>query len=49
MTQAAAKSPYSGAGAHLDRPDEHQRETYGISDLTAEFEAPPGIAGSLPQ
>ena len=38
MTQAAAKTPYSGAGAHLDRPDEHERETYAISDLTAEFD-----------
>lgn len=25
-------------GAHLDRPDENGRETYGISDLTAEFD-----------
>ena len=38
MTQAAAKSPYMGAGAHLDRPDAHERETYTISDLTAEFD-----------
>lgn len=38
MTQAAAKSPYAGAGAHLDRPDAQERETYTISDLTAEFD-----------
>ncbi|XUU60243.1 MerR family transcriptional regulator [Erythrobacter sp. HA6-11] len=25
------------AGAHLDRPDAQDRETYSISDLTAEF------------
>ncbi len=24
-------------GAHLDRPDVHKRETFAISDLTAEF------------
>ncbi len=24
-------------GAHLDRPDKHQREQYSISDLTTEF------------
>lgn len=38
MSQAAARSPYRGAGAHLDRPDAQERETYSISDLTAEFE-----------
>jgi len=38
MTKAAAKSPYTGAGAHLDRPDAQDRETYSISDLTAEFD-----------
>jgi DNA-binding transcriptional MerR regulator len=38
MTQAAAKSAYSGAGAHLERPDAQARETYSISDLTAEFD-----------
>ena len=38
MTQAAAKSPYSGAGAHLERPDAQARESYSISDLTAEFD-----------
>ena len=37
MTHAAAKSAYSGAGAHLERPDAQARETYSISDLTAEF------------
>ena len=25
-------------GAHLDRPDAHEREQYSISDLTTEFE-----------
>ena len=25
-------------GAHLDRPDKHEREQYSISDLTSEFE-----------
>lgn len=25
-------------GAHLDRPDEHEREQFSISDLTSEFE-----------
>ena len=38
MTHAAAKSAYSGAGAHLERPDAQARETYSISDLTAEFD-----------
>ena len=38
MTQAAAKRPYTGAGAHLDRPDAQERESYSISDLTAEFD-----------
>ena len=38
MTQTATKSQYTGAGAHLDRPDEHDREVYSISDLTAEFD-----------
>ena len=37
MTHAAAKSAYSGAGAHLERPDAQARETYSISDLTSEF------------
>ena len=26
------------AGAHLDRPDKHEREQYTISDLTSEFD-----------
>ena len=38
MSQATAKSPYKGAGAHLERPDAQQRETFTISDLTAEFD-----------
>ena len=38
MSEATVKTPYSGAGAHLDRPDAQQRETYTISDLTAEFD-----------
>ena len=38
MTHPAAKSAYSGAGAHLERPDAQARETYSISDLTAEFD-----------
>ncbi len=38
MTQPATKSAYSGAGAHLDRPDAQERESYTISDLTAEFD-----------
>lgn len=38
MTQATAKTPYAGAGAHLERPDDQERETYSISDLTAEFD-----------
>lgn len=25
-------------GAHLDRPDKHEREQYSISDLTSEFD-----------
>ena len=38
MTQAAAKRRYTGAGAHLDRPDAQERESYSISDLTVEFD-----------
>lgn len=38
MSDATIKSPYKGAGAHLDRPDAQERETYTISDLTAEFD-----------
>ena len=38
MTDAATKSQYKGAGAHLDRPDAQERESYTISDLTAEFD-----------
>jgi len=26
-------------GAHLDRPDKHEREQFSISDLTSEFGA----------
>lgn len=26
------------SGAHLDRPDKHERDQYSISDLTSEFE-----------
>lgn len=35
MTSAPA---IAHSGAHLDRPDAQGRETYSISDLTAEFE-----------
>ncbi|MEL7728458.1 MerR family DNA-binding transcriptional regulator [Citromicrobium bathyomarinum] len=38
MSEATVKSSYRGAGAHLDRPDAQDRETYSISDLTAEFD-----------
>ncbi|GAB5347607.1 MerR family transcriptional regulator [Alteriqipengyuania sp. 357] len=38
MSQATVKSSYRGAGAHLDRPDAQERESYSISDLTAEFD-----------
>jgi len=38
MSEAPVKSSYRGAGAHLDRPDAQDRETYSISDLTAEFD-----------
>ena len=30
-------SPSKHGGAHLDRPDKHDREQYTISDLTSEF------------
>ncbi len=40
-TAAAEPIPENGeqrhAGAHLDRPDKHEREQYTISDLTSEF------------
>ena len=32
-----AANPAAHKGAHLDRPDALQRDTYTISDLTAEF------------
>ena len=32
-----AANPAAHEGAHLDRPDALQRDTYTISDLTAEF------------
>ena len=38
MSEATVKRSYRGAGAHLDRPDAQDRETYSISDLTAEFD-----------
>jgi DNA-binding transcriptional MerR regulator len=34
-TAPAPSIPYEGA--HLERPDAHQRETFSISDLTSEF------------
>lgn len=33
---AATEAPHDGA--HLERPDIHEREQYSISDLTSEFE-----------
>ena len=38
MSEATVRSSYRGAGAHLDRPDAQERESYSISDLTAEFD-----------
>lgn len=35
-SSTAARTPHDGA--HLDRPDIHEREQYSISDLTSEFE-----------
>ena len=37
MATAHAESS-ARKGAHLDRPDKHEREQYSISDLTSEFE-----------
>ena len=33
-----SSNPQRRNGAHLDRPDKHEREQYSISDLTSEFE-----------
>ncbi len=30
--------PQTHSGAHLDRPDKHERDQYSISDLTSEFD-----------
>lgn len=43
MATAPANNPTGDAprkhgGAHLDRPDKHEREQYSISDLTSEFD-----------
>ncbi|WP_427968935.1 MerR family transcriptional regulator [Altererythrobacter sp.] len=43
MATAPANRPNSEdqrkhEGAHLDRPDKHEREQYSISDLTSEFD-----------
>tara|TARA_B100000678_G_scaffold156623_1_gene130793 strand:+ start:3675 stop:4175 length:501 start_codon:yes stop_codon:yes gene_type:complete len=38
MSDATVKRQYRGAGAHLERPDAQERETFTISDLTAEFD-----------
>jgi len=39
MATAAVRKPSddSHSGAHLERPDREERETYSISDLTREF------------
>ena len=34
---AQTKSDKRHSGAHLDKPDEHAREQFSISDLTSEF------------
>lgn len=31
-------APRKHGGAHLERPDKHEREQYSISDLTSEFD-----------
>ena len=43
MATAPAHNPHKGEtrkhdGAHLDRPDKHEREQFSISDLTSEFD-----------
>ena len=35
--QSSNDSSAGHGGAHLERPDAHERESYSISDLTAEF------------
>ena len=36
-TPQGADNSSRHAGAHIDRPDKHEREQYSISDLTSEF------------